>query len=322
MSGSGRSRRRGASPETGSALPDYEANGERVAEAIALAPELYVHTKVQEAAIAQINAFWKGCSKPPGTPLPGRALSAPSQAGKSAMIAELARRGNAMPPANPHRILHVNLSERITEKMLYQRILNAIKDPEALGNYSLEVLRQRCAEFLPAGGTRLLAIDEVQLLGKHTQDNYAVAGALKDMLDAGIVAILFAGDEKAKDIFEVNNRLRGRLGALLQLPPVNPKIPADLDALEEFADALDVAIAASKLVGPSDLGGRDTMRRIGRASGGHVGRFCRIVAAALEHACARGAERIEWHDLSYAVRHLAIPATWAARNPFPEPEAW
>nr|GFD59396.1 hypothetical protein [Tanacetum cinerariifolium] len=82
--------------------------------------------------------------------------------------------------------------------MLYQRILGRLGDPEAFGRYNVELLRQRCAELLPQAGTQLLAIDEVQLLCKLTRDNYEVADALKSMLDDGVVAILFAGNEKAK----------------------------------------------------------------------------------------------------------------------------
>ncbi|MBD8736232.1 ATP-binding protein [Sphingomonas sp. CFBP 13706] len=310
------------SPLTGSARPDYETNGERTAHAVRLMLDLYVPTAKQEALISKVNAFTNACSGMSGVPLPGRALSEPSQAGKSRTIAEMARRLNAVTPCNPRRVIHLELTERITVKMLYQRILVKLGDPEALGRYSVEILRQRCAELLPAVGTNLLAIDEIQLLGKLTNDNYEVADALKSMLDTGIVPILFSGNEKAKNIFEVNEQLRGRLGVPLELMPVNPRLLADRKALKTFADALDVAITASGLVSPSGLGESQVLRQLGKAAGGYTGRFCRIVGAALEHACARGAERIEPYDLSHAVRHLAIPARWVGKNPFPEPDRW
>jgi hypothetical protein len=307
---------------TGRVVPDYEANGDRVATAVRLMLDLYVPTSAQETLISKLRAFSQGCAGLHGIPLPGRALSEPSQVGKSKMITELARRMNAVDPPNPHRVLHVELKEKITEKMLYQRILTKLGDPEALGKYSVEILRQRCSELMTSVETHLLAIDEVQLLGKQTRDNYEVADALKSMLDHGVVAILFAGNEKAKEIFEVNEQLRGRLGVPLGLAPANPKILGDTKALRSFAQGLDKAIAASGVIALSGLGGADVVRCVGKASGGHAGRFCRIVGAALEHACARGAERIETFDLSYAVRHLAIPARWTVRNPFPEPAAW
>lgn len=313
---------RSVSPETGKLFPNYDTHGDRVVDAIRLTIDLYVPTDSQEALIRQMRTFHRACAGLRGVPLPGRGLSAVSQAGKSRTITEFARRTNAVEPANPNRVLHIELTERITVKMLYQRMLVSIGDPEALGKYSLEILRQRCAELLPAVGCELIAVDEVQLLGKATSDNYDVADALKSLLDEGIVSVLFAGNEKAKDIFEVNNQLRGRLGVPLDLKPADPKSTTEIASLRRFLDELDERLTASKLIGRSELRSADTLRRLGKAGGGHVGRIARIVGAGLEHACARGAERIEHYDLSYAVAHLAQPAGWCGKNPFPEPEHW
>lgn len=309
-------------PATGGALTDYASNAERAAKAVGFMLDVYVPSGGQERLIQNVLAFTSGCTGIRGIPLPGRALAAPSQVGKSSMIREVTRRANATFPANPHRVLHIELKESITLKMLYQRILAKIGDPEALGNYSLEILRQRCTELLPARGTHLLAIDEVQLLAKQTKTNYEVADGLKDLLDLGIVPVLFAGTEKALGIFEVNEQLRGRLGVPLKLDPVDPKNSADRKGLKDFAMGLDQAIADAGLIGSSNLHETGLLRRLGRASGGHIGRFSRIVGAALEHACARGASVMEPYDFSFAVCHLAVPARWTERNPFPEPASW
>lgn len=311
-----------ASPLTGSATRDYAAHGERAAAAVRFSIDLYQPTVGQEALIGQIRSLHRSCAGIRGVPLPGRSLSAPSQAGKSRAISECAARINAEHPANANRMLHVGLTERITIKMLYQRILARVGDPEAFGRYSLEILRQRCEEFLPQVGVELVAVDEVQLIGRQTSGNYEVADALKSLLDQGVVGILFAGNEQAGEIFEVNPQLRGRLGAPLQLPPANPRVVGDVQALRDFLRSLDQRIAATGLVLPAGLGDGMRMRRLGRSGTGHVGRICRIVATALEHACARGAEAIEDFDLSFAVAHVAVPAGWCVANPFPEPEAW
>ena len=312
----------GASPRTGGLQRDYATYGDKAAAAVRFSIDLYQPTTTQEALITQMRSLHRSCAGLRGMPLPGRSLSAPSQAGKSRTISECTRRINAEAPANPNRMLHIGLTERITIKMLYQRILAEIGDPEAFGRYSLELLRQRCTELLPQLGVELLAIDEVQLIGKQTNGNYEVADALKSMLDHGVVGIILAGNEQAADIFEVNPQLRGRLGVPLELRPANPKVGGDVKSLREFLVALDARISSTGLVGPADLGSATSVRRLGKSGGGHVGRICRIVAAALEHACARGADLVEDYDLSFAVAHLAVPAGWCAANPFPEPEAW
>lgn len=311
-----------ASPRTGGVARDYASYGDRAAAAVRFSIDLYQPTEVQERLITQMRSFHKSCAGLRGMPLPGRSLTAPTQAGKSRSISECTRRVNAEAPANPNRMLHVGLTERITIKMLYQRILAEIGDPEAFGRYSMELLRQRCTELLPKLGVELLTIDEVQLIGRQTNSNYEVADALKSMLDQGVVAIVFAGNEQAGEIFDVNPQLRGRLGVPLELPPANPKVTADVKSLRDFLRALDDRIASTGLVGVSDLGTAPNVRRIGRSGKGHIGRICRIVAAAFEHACARGADVIEDYDLSFAVVHLAVPAGWCDANPFPEPERW
>lgn len=311
-----------ASPRTGGLARDYSAHGDRAAAAARFFIDLYQPTEVQERLITQIRSFHRGCAGLRGIPLPGRSLSAASQAGKSRAISECARRVNAEDPPNQNRMLHIGLTERITIKMLFQRILAEVGDSEAFGRYSLELLRQRCTELLPQIGVELLAIDEVQLIGKQTNGNYEVADALKSMLDQGVVGVLFAGNEQAEEIFDVNPQLRGRLGVPLELPPVNPKATADVESLKRFLDALDARIASTGLIGLAKLGSAANTRRLGKSGGGHIGRICRIVAAAFEHACARGADTIEDYDLSFSVAHLAIPARWCAENAFPEPERW
>ena len=75
---------------------------------------------------------------------PERSLRAPTSAGKSRTISECTRRINAEAPANPVRAVHVGLTERITIKLLDQRILAQVGDTESFVRNSLELLRQRC----------------------------------------------------------------------------------------------------------------------------------------------------------------------------------
>lgn len=314
-------------PATGGALPDYSANGDRVASAAAFMMGLYVPSPAQEALIAHIEVLRRSCLGRHGTPLPGRRLLQESQAGKTSVIREFGRRLAAQEVesgriANPYRALHVELKLRITVKMLYQRILHELGDTEADGRYNVDTLMQRCAEFMRRRGTELLFIDEVQYLAKDRRDSREVADELKGFLDQGLVPICFMGNQEAEELFVGNPRLTGRLGAPLRLPPADSKVPLERREYRAFIRHLDEAISKGGHCAPSGLASKRILARLHRSSGGHLGRSCRIVEAALEHACARGAERIEEYDLSHAVDHLAIPSTWTIRNPFPRPESW
>ena len=86
---------RSVSPETGKLFPNYDTHGDRVVDAIRLTIDLYVPTDSQEALIRQMRTFHRACAGLRGVPLPGRGLSAVSQAGKSRTITEFARRTNA-----------------------------------------------------------------------------------------------------------------------------------------------------------------------------------------------------------------------------------
>ena len=317
----------GPFPATGSATPDFGANHARIAAANAFMLDLYVSSPAQEALIDKAQTLRTSCLGRRGRPLPGRMLLQESQAGKSSIPRELRRRLAAEDvvagrEVNPHRVLHVELKLRVTVKMLYQRILHALGDPESHGRYNLETLMQRCAEFFALRGTELVFVDEVQYIAKTSRDSLEVADELKGFLDQGLVPVIFMGDLTAKKLLGENQRLTGRLGAPLELPPADKRILAERRAYRTFVDDLDRAVSAGTGCGLARLKERDVLSRLHRASGGHLGRTCRIVEAALEFACARGAERIEVFDLSYAVDHLAMPARWTDANPFPRPSAW
>lgn len=308
-------------PTTGALLPDYAANEPRVTACGAFWLDLYVPNPKQEDLIAKVETLRRSCLGRRGQPLPGRRLLQESQAGKTSVVRELRRRladGDirAGREPNPYRALHVELKLRITVKMLYQRILHELGDPEAHGRYNLETLVQRCQQFLALRGTELLLIDEVQYLSGAGRDARLVADELKGFLDQGWVPVIFIGDLTAKELFDGNQRLTGRLGTQLELPPINRKAARERRTYSQFVKHLDQAMVGTDLCGPSDLGKAAVLTRLHRASGGHLGRTCRIVEAAMEHACARGAEHVETFDLFFAVEHLAIPAEWTKANPF------
>ncbi|QCB43335.1 hypothetical protein E5673_14785 [Sphingomonas sp. PAMC26645] len=136
-------------------------------------------------------------------------------------------------------------------------------------------------------------------------------------LDAGIVPIVFAGNEKSKHFFEKNEQLCARLGRPLELTPLTRTEPRDRTLFKTFCRDLDAALVNNGVV-RSISGLSDTVPLSGlmAASGGRVGRVVRIVEAAMEHAVSRDADRVELYDLSHAVQTFAMPQRYINKNPF------
>lgn len=86
---------------------------------------------------------------------------------------------------------------------------------------------------------------------------------------------------------------------------------------KEFCHKLDVAMQDAKVFSkPSNLSERRMLNGLIKASGGHVGRVCRIIEAATEQAALRDAEHVEPFDVSIAVETVAMIAGWVGKNPF------
>lgn len=313
---------------TGQFLPSYDDDADaREIAAVRAYRTVGVAYPPQKAIMSRIETLRRGFLGVRGVPLPGLRLSQVSQAGKSwtlhryiALRKAEALAGEAA--INPHQIIYVGLRKRVTVKMLYQRILAELKDPHST-TANLELLTQRAEELMLEHGVELLIIDEVQHLANKSKDNAAVTDELKSFLDRGIVPVVLAGNEHSLAFFEENNQLAARLGAPLELSPINGRELSGAVMFKTFCVELDEALmAAGAIRRLSDFGASSTVRALLRASGGHIGRVCRIVEEALKHAARRDADFIERYDLAYAVRYLAMPAQWIGENPFPEPEHW
>lgn len=311
-----------ALPTTGRALPQFDRDGtlRETAAKEAMRCILIQYPK-QTAIIERIEALRLSTRGVRGVPLPGLRLSQVSQAGKTKTlrhyIADLkARTQIAGDPINPHQVIYIGLKRRVTVKMLYQRLLSELGDPHPdKGN--LETLVQRAEEFLLRLQVDLLIVDEVQHLANGRTDSSEVTDELKSFLDMGLVPVVFAGNEDSKAFFEDNSQLSARLGAPLELTPTDLSTAAEAEMFKKFCIDLDEAIAATGVVRQlSNFGAKEVLQGLLAASSGHVGRVCRLVGAALEHAARRDADYIEVYDLSHAVENLAIPSRWTARNQF------
>lgn len=315
-----------ALPTTGSAYPQYDHAGTLREDAARRAFRgIYIPYEKQSAIMQRIEALRLSTTGIRGVPLPGLRLSQVSQAGKtkaferykSDLKARMLAEGR---PENPHQVIYIGLKRRITVKMLYQRICKELGDnhPE-VGN--LEVLTQRAEEFLAARQVEFLIVDEVQHLANKRTDSADVTDELKSFLDAGLVPVVLAGNEESKTFFEENDQLAARLGVPLELSPLDVTTKSEAVLFKTFCVRLDEALVEAGAVKRlSNFGAAATVQALLRSSGGHVGRVCRVVGAALDHSARRDAEFVEVYDLAHAVRHLAIPSGWVRDNPFPDPE--
>ncbi|MEO1968472.1 MAG: TniB family NTP-binding protein [Sphingomonadaceae bacterium] len=309
-------------PSTGHALQQFDDEGTR-REMLAkkVMRDISIPYPKQIAIMQRIEALRLSTLGIRGEPLPGLRLSQVSQAGKTKTLQTYilglrAKIKYGKSEKSKNQVVYIGLKRRVTVKMFYQRLLSEMGDTHPdKGN--LETLIQRAEEFLRKLGVELLIVDEVQHLANPRSDSQEVTDELKSFLDRGVVPVVFAGNEESRHFFENNAQLSARLGAPLELSPTNVRANQDAKMFKAFCIDLDRAITASGVVERlSNLGCDEVLRGLLIASSGHIGRVCRLVGAALEHAARRHAEFVEIYDLSFAIDNLALPSKWVSHNPF------
>lgn len=321
MSAAGTNGRSGAPlPRTGHALPQSgDAAEQRAANAAEAFKEIFVSYKRQLAIRSRINILRLSSVDKRDVPLDGRRLSEVSQAGKSRMLRYYAELMNgsilADGTVNSYRVLYFELKGSQTLKMFCVMILKRLGDPHwNVGNS--DDVQERVRVFMRQRGVELLIIDEVQHLVGDSQNKMDITDELKLFLDAGIVPVVFAGNEKSRAFFEKNDQLSARLGSPLDLSPLSGKT-CNQTLFKTFCRDLDLAMRDALVVrGLSGLDQKAALAGLLTASGGHVGRVCRIIEVAVEHAALRDADHVELYDLSHAINTFAIPQRYTLKNPF------
>jgi hypothetical protein len=311
-----------SAPLSGRAFPQYDdASVARASAALEVFGEIDIAYGPQDAIAGRIDVLRRRCLGKRGVPLPGLRLSQVSQAGKTRAFERYRRKlatGSALSSGtpNPWQVLYLGLEVRISVKMMCQQLLRLLGDPHASQGNTDEV-KLRVQEMMIYRNVELLIIDEAQHLARESQDKVDVTDEIKRFLDMGIVPVVLAGNEDSRRFFERNQQLASRLGSPVELSPVDAGEVAQLRAFAEFCAELDDQMVASGIVPkPSDLGASAQVDGLLKASGGHVGRVCRLIESALEHSVLRGADRIELYDLRYAVETFAIPQEYVRSNPF------
>jgi len=208
-------------PLTGHAFPTDDAKvAARTATALATFTKISIPYGPQKAVATRIGVLHNRCLGQRGMPLPGLRFSQVSQAGKSFVLEGyrnnvMSRMLAATGMSNPYQVLYLGLEVRITVRMLCCELLRKLGDPHCQQGNTDEI-KLRMKEFMEHRGTELLIIDEAQHLNRVSEKNVDVTDELKRLMDAGIVPIVFAGDQTSRAFFERNPQLASRLGT----PPV------------------------------------------------------------------------------------------------------
>ena len=206
---------------------------------------------------------------------------------------------------NPHLILYVSLLSCTSPKALCQEICRQLGDKNWQVGTASDLI-QRMRSFVPRAGVEMIIIDEIQELKGRRTDRKDVTNLLKSLLNSGITPLVLVGDETSRDMFEDNIHLANRAGSALELKPLTAA--SDLGEFKGFCLGLEAEMLRLDLVRHAgSLSTASGQRSLLKWSGGYIGRVCRIVAQALEHATLRCATAVEQQDLSYAIQNFAIP---------------
>jgi hypothetical protein len=314
-------------PQRGDPVPNYSdrARAERVAAVVPFFKTNYIDHEPQTAVVEQLLTYLQSMQPLLGGPIDGRCLSEHSNSGKSRMIEQLVRtaakrRAEAGLPPNPFQIICFELDKTTSVAAFYRRILLEMKDehwndPRA----KLDELEERILQLSRRLGVEGLVGDEVQHLDRKTTDAKQVTDRFKTFLNRGILPLILVGDEDAETFFEKNGKFASRLGQPLTLKPLDVRNDRhDNQLFLSFCKRLDQSMVDAAIF--SEPAGFDTAgvrTQLAVLSGGHVGRVCRTVCEAAQHALWRGSPVIEVHDLSVVTRGFAMKnVKWVAHDPF------
>lgn len=284
----------------------------------------YIEHEPQTIAVEQLLSYLKSMQSLLGGPIDGRCLSEHSNAGKSRMIEHLVRtaalrRAEAGLPPNPHQILCIELDKTTSVATWLRRILYEMGDDHWNDRHDrIEDLEDRILTMSRELGVEGIVGDEVQHLDRKTTDARQVTDRFKTFLNRGILPLILVGDEDAEKFFEKNGKFASRLGTPLQLKPLDPRGDAhDKELFLTFCERLDHSMVEAGIMDePSGLNKIGFRTQLVTVSSGHVGRVCRVVCEAAQHALRRGSPVIERHDMSVATRGFAMKLKWVLHDPF------
>ncbi len=304
-------------PSTGTPVEDFNLEAARSSAAkVAAFDDIYLQHEAHRRAFGSFD-YLRELNRTPG-PKRAMRLIGPSSAGKSTAIAQyeriVARRSGVHEGVVP--VLSIKLDRACTTKRLVTSILDAYGDEYSDSNVE-SVLRRRAYLCIQRFGTELIFVDEVQHLAYRSSERSDPTDALKRMLDDGVVSLVFAGDPSALPLMQRNIQLANRMIAPCDILPLVSNKPQDRAAMRSFAKRLDAAMVERGITSrPSGFDDPRILRCLFVVSDGLLGRVVNLVRIALDMSARRGAEFVEIHDLSRAVREWAVPQLIVKYDPF------
>lgn len=257
----------------------------------------------------------------PGQPKRCASLIAPAQTGKTTIIDSYIQKLNTPDALMNGEIpaLKVTLGANITRRQFAQDILEAFENfgCNALVESGTEAqLLRRAANYLAARKVQVLFLDEFHHL-VHSDNRkvvMSVSETVKRLLITGSCPIVVSGLEEARKPFNGNAQLAHRTEDHIDLHPLDPTSPADLDLFWTF---LSDYLVKSEQVGAGELRHLLTDEipaGILEVSQGVLGAACNLVKDAVQIAASKSKMIVEKADLIGATDR-AISKGLYHRNP-------
>lgn len=179
------------------------------------------------------------------------------------------------------------------------------------------ILWMRAVDELRRHETQLLVIDEFNRAARRMTMSSAIATALRDLMDRGVVPLAFLGTDEAKELFRRNPDLGSRLDAPVTMEPLDWLIEEDRELFTGFLRGLDDEMVARGILrATSGLSEPELARTLCEASNGNIRQISRIVRTAMMAVVRRDHDAIDRLDLEDAVDDWAIPNGCIDYNPF------
>lgn len=250
-------------------------------------------------------------------------LIAPAQTGKTTIIDEYVRRLNTAEALALGEIpaLKVTLRANVTRRQFAQDILEGFEQfgCNALVETGAELqLLRRATKYLAERNVKILFFDEFHHL-VHSDNKkvvMSVSETVKHLLLTGSCPIVVAGLEEARRPFDVNTQLAHRAEAHLDLSPLDPLCPEDIDLFFNFLT--DYLVKTEQVGAAKDIKGildADGPACILEVSQGVLGAACNLVKEAVQVAAADGRSVVSRNDFTVATDR-AVRNRLYIRNPF------
>ncbi|MBC3932609.1 TniB family NTP-binding protein [Undibacterium curvum] len=136
-------------------------------------------------------------------------------------------------------ILYICLPSKPTESAMYSEILCALGDPFPFRGKVPE-LRHRVIHLIKNCNVELLIVDEIQhfLDRGKLKTHMSNADALKSLIDAIEIPVIFSGAPRSKELFRINTQLRGRFKTAKALMPFSIFIEESRMSFQKLVKAL------------------------------------------------------------------------------------